>query len=62
MTHIFAKGKMAKAFGKILKLSYGPESFKSSIYMPSSFVKWPKYMNTFKAHSIPQNTKLAGMM
>jgi hypothetical protein len=42
--HKFAHGSNARAFGKILKLNYGPESFKegSSIRIPTSLQKCPR--------------------
>ena len=51
---------MAKAFGKILKLSYGPDRVSWSMLIPSYLVKCPKYINTFKAQSMPHATRLAG--
>lgn len=46
----------------MLKLNSGPDKANPSMLIPSSFVKWPKYMKTFKAQSIPHKTKLAGIM
>lgn len=46
-------GNIANALGKILKHNYGPDNVKSFIYIPNSFVKYPKYMNIFNAHNIP---------
>ncbi len=61
-TQRFGKGRIDRAFGNMLKLNYGPDSVKESILIPISLVKCPKYMNTFKAHNIPQATRLAGIM
>jgi len=61
-THRLGNGKIDNAFGKILKLSYGPDKVSESILIPNSWVKCPRYINTFNAQSIPHATKLAGIM
>lgn len=61
-TQRFGHGRIESAFGKILKLSYGPDKARESMLIPISRVKCPKYMKTFKAQSIPHATKLAGIM
>lgn len=60
-TQKFGKGKIANALGNILKLNYGPDSWRSFISNPSWVVKCPKYIKTFKALNIPHKTKLKGI-
>lgn len=50
---MFGSGKIANAFGKILKLSSGPDIATSYIEMPYYRQKCPKYINTIIAHSNP---------
>ena len=59
-THKLGNGKIAKAFGNILKLSSGPDKCKSLIPIPILSAKWPKYMKTFTAHNIPHTIILTG--
>ena len=55
------QGRIDSALGKILKLSEGPDSDKSVICTFCYRQKCPKYMNIFKAHSIPHKTMLRGI-
>lgn len=53
---------MASAFGKILKLSYGPDNVKLRIFNDSSKQKCPRYMKMLSAHNMPQIEILKGIM
>ena len=55
------QGRIDSALGKILKLREGPDSDKSVICTFCYKQKCPKYMNIFKADSIPQTIMLRGI-
>ena len=61
-TQKLGQGNIARAFGKILKLSSGPDNYSSSIPIPSCFEKCPRYMKMFSAHRIPHITIDAGII
>lgn len=61
-TQRLGQGRMANAFGNILKLREGPDNYKVLISTFCYKQKWPKYMKMFRAESIPHIAILKGIM
>ena len=60
ITHKFAQGSPARAFGNTLKLSSAPDNGSVLISRPFCWQKWPKYMKMLIEHSIPQRAPAVG--
>lgn len=54
-------GRIAKALGKMLKLNEVPLKVRSLISRLRALQKWPRYMKTLNAASIPQTRMLRGI-
>lgn len=61
-THKFGIGKIAKAFGNMLKLNEGPDRVRWWILTFEIRQKCPKYMKILSADNIPQTIMLRGIM
>lgn len=61
-TQRFDQGKIANAFGKILKLKEGPDKLRLCKFTLEIRQKCPKYMKILSAEIIPQAIILKGIM